>query len=272
MNYSQLVENIKRKRSFLCVGLDTDETRLPLHLKSDPDGIFRFNREIIDATAKWCVAYKPNLAFYEALGTKGLNALAQTIQYIRTQYPDQFIIADAKRGDIGNTAAMYARSILGTLDADAVTVAPYMGADSVMPFLDYEGKWVILLALTSNPGSKDFQLLQTESGLQLFEQVITTARTWAGEDKLMFVVGATQGKLFEKIRNIAPRNFLLVPGVGAQGGSLEEVVKYGMTDDCGLLVNASRSILYASSGKDFAEAAAAEAQKLATQMSTLLPF
>ena len=257
MNYAQLVENIKRKRSFLCVGLDTDIKKIPSHLASEEDAIFKFNKAIIDATAPYCVAYKPNLAFYESLGVEGWIAFEKTIRYIRENYPDQFIIADAKRGDIGNTSKMYARSFFEHLDVDSITVAPYMGEDSVTPFLGYEGKWVILLALTSNKGSHDFQLIKDENGRRLFENVILTARTWATPEQMMFVVGATQGQLFEDIRAVAPDNFLLVPGVGAQGGSLEEVAKYGMTKDCGLLVNSSRGIIYASQSEDFAEVAAA---------------
>lgn len=271
MNYNQLVENIKRKRSFLCVGLDTDIKKIPAHLADKEDAIFLFNKAIIDATAPYCVAYKPNLAFYESLGVEGWIALEKTVRYIKENYPDQFIIADAKRGDIGNTSKMYARSFFEHLDVDAITVAPYMGEDSVTPFLGYDGKWVILLALTSNKGSHDFQFIEARDGKRLFENVILTAQKWATTDQMMFVVGATQGKMFEDIRAVAPKSFLLVPGVGAQGGSLEEVAKYGMTDDCGLLVNSSRGIIYASQGEDFAEAAAAEAKKLAEQMSTLLP-
>ena len=270
MNYAQLVENIKRKRSFLCVGLDTDIKKIPSHLASEEDAIFKFNTAIIDATAPYCVAYKPNLAFYESLGVEGWIAFEKTIRYIRENYPDQFIIADAKRGDIGNTSKMYARSFFEHLDVDSITVAPYMGEDSVTPFLGYKGKWVILLALTSNKGSHNFQLIKDENGRRLFENVILTARTWATPEQMMFVVGATQGQLFEDIRAVAPENFLLVPGVGAQGGSLEDVAKYGMTKDCGLLVNSSRGIIYASQSEDFAEVAAAEAAKLAAEMSALL--
>ena len=271
MKRNQLVENIRRKKSFLCVGLDTDIKKIPAHLRDLDDAIFQFNKAIIDATAPYCVAYKPNLAFYESLGVEGWKALEDTIKYIKENYPDQFIIADAKRGDIGNTSQMYARSFFEHLDVDAITVAPYMGEDSVTPFLGYEGKWVILLALTSNKGSHDFQLIEDKDGRRLFEQVIETSSKWAGEDELMYVVGATQGKMFEDIRRVAPRSFLLVPGVGAQGGSLEEVARYGMIDDCGLLVNSSRGIIYASAGEDFADAAGREAKKLADQMAALLP-
>ncbi len=270
MIYNQLVENIKRKRTFLCVGLDTDIKKIPAHLADNEDAIFLFNKAIIDATAPYCVAYKPNLAFYESLGVEGWIALEKTIRYIKENHPDQFIIADAKRGDIGNTSKMYARSFFEHLDVDAITVAPYMGEDSVTPFLGYEGKWVILLALTSNKGSHDFQLIEDKNDRRLFENVILTAHEWASTEQMMFVVGATQGKLFEDIRTIAPDNFLLVPGVGAQGGSLEEVARYGMNKDCGLLVNSSRGIIYASQGEDFADIAGLEAKKLADQMSELL--
>ena len=229
-----------------------------------------FNRAIIDATAQYAVAYKPNLAFYESLGAEGWNALEETVAYIQKNYPDQLIIAYAKRGDIGNTSQLYARSFFEHLGVDAITVAPYMGEDSVTPFLGYPGKWVILLALTSNKGSHDFQLIQDENGRRLFENVILTSQKWASTDELMYVVGATQGKMFEDIRAIAPDNFLLVPGVGAQGGSLEEVARYGMNSECGLLVNSSRGIIYASNGTDFAEAAARESKALADKMAVLL--
>ena len=270
MTRKQLVENIKRKKSFLCVGLDTDIKKIPAHLLTEKNPIVAFNRAIIDATAQYAVAYKPNLAFYESLGAEGWNALEETVAYIQKNYPDQLIIADAKRGDIGNTSQLYARSFFEHLGVDAITVAPYMGEDSVTPFLGYPGKWVILLALTSNKGSHDFQLIQDENGRRLFENVILTSQKWASTDELMYVVGATQGKMFEDIRAIAPDNFLLVPGVGAQGGSLEEVARYGMNPECGLLVNSSRGIIYASNGTDFAEAAARESKALADKMAELL--
>lgn len=271
MTRKELIENIRRKQSFLCVGLDTDIRKLPAHLQNEPDAIVKFNRAIIDATAPYCVAYKPNLAFYESLGVEGWKALEDTVKYIREKYPDQFIIADAKRGDIGNTSQLYARSFFEHLGVDSITVAPYMGRDSVTPFIGYEGKWVILLALTSNPGSHDFQLMTDENGKRLFEEVLTKSAEWAGPEEMMYVVGATQGRMFEDIRRYAPKSFLLVPGVGAQGGSLEEVCRYGMIPgECGLLVNSSRGIIYASSGTDFAEAAGREARKLAEQMATLL--
>lgn len=270
MKRNDLVENIRKKGSFLCVGLDPDMKKLPKHLLDAENPIFEFNKAIIDATAPFAVAYKPNLAFYECQGLKGWEALELTVAYIREHYPDQFIIADAKRGDIGNTSKLYARSFFEHLDVDAITVAPYMGEDSVTPFLGYDGKWVILLALTSNKGSHDFQFMQEADGKRLFENVIMKSQTWAGPDEMMYVVGATQGVMFKDIRAVAPDSFLLVPGVGAQGGSLEEVAKYGMIEDCGLLVNSSRGIIYASNGEDFAEAAAREASKLRDQMAELL--
>ncbi|MDE7442536.1 MAG: orotidine-5'-phosphate decarboxylase [Muribaculaceae bacterium] len=271
MTRQELVENIRRKGSFLCVGLDPDIKKLPEHLLREENPLLAFNKAIIDATAPYCVAYKPNLAFFESMGTEGWIAFEETVRYIREKYPDQFIIADAKRGDIGNTSALYARSFFEHMGVDAVTVAPYMGHDSVKPFLGYPGKWVILLALTSNPGSHDFQMTTDANGERLFEKVIKTSEEWATPDEMMYVVGATQGSMFADIRRVAPRSFLLVPGVGAQGGSLEEVVKYGMLDnECGLLVNSSRGIIYASSGTDFADAAANAAKTLAEQMAALL--
>lgn len=271
MNKQQLIENIRTKRSFLCVGLDTDLKKIPQHLLKEEDPIFAFNKAIIDATAPYCVAYKPNLAFYECFGLKGWVAFDKTVRYIKEHYPDQFIIADAKRGDIGNTSAMYARCFFEELDIDSLTVAPYMGEDSVTPFLQYKDKWVILLALTSNKGSHDFQLTEDKDGVRLFEKVLRTSQQWASDQQMMYVVGATQGRLFEDIRKIAPEHFLLVPGVGAQGGSLEEVCKYGMTKDCGLLVNSSRGIIFADSTENFATAAGQKAKELQQQMSALLP-
>ncbi len=270
MTRQELIENIKRKKSFLCVGLDTDIKKIPRHIAEGENPIFTFNKAIIDATAEFCVAYKPNLAFYESFGAEGWVALEQTVKYLRDIYPDQFIIADAKRGDIGNTSQLYARSFFEHLGVDAITVAPYMGQDSVSPFLGYPGKWVILLALTSNKGSHDFQLIKDSEGTPLFEKVITTSQQWAGTDEMMYVVGATQGKMFEAIRKVAPDSFLLVPGVGAQGGSLEDVCEYGMTDDCGLLVNSSRGIIYSSTETDFAIKAGDEASKLRDQMAEQL--
>lgn len=270
MNKQQLFENIKRKQSFLCVGLDTDTKKIPEHLLKEEDPIFAFNKAIIDATAPYCIAYKPNLAFYESMGVKGWIAFEKTVEYIKKNYPDQFIIADAKRGDIGNTSAMYARSFFEELDIDAVTVAPYMGEDSVTPFLTYEGKWVILLALNSNKGSHDFQLTEDKAGERLFEKVLRKSQEWANDQNMMYVVGATQGKMFEDIRKIVPEHFLLVPGIGAQGGSLEEVCKYGMNSKCGLIVNSSRAIIYADKSEAFAEAAGKEAQKVQQQMAEQL--
>ncbi len=270
MTKQELFANIKRKKSFLCVGLDTDIKKIPQHLLKEEDPIFAFNKAIIDATADLCVAYKPNAAFYESLGMVGIAALEKTIAYINEKYPDQFIILDAKRGDIGNTSEMYARSAFEHLHATAITVAPYMGEDSVKPFLIYPGKWVIVLALTSNKGSQDFQFTTDANGERLFEKVLKTTQNWATEDQLMFVVGATQGKMFVDVRKAAPNHFLLVPGVGAQGGSLQDVAEYGMNDTCGLLVNSSRQIIYASNGEDFAEAAKAETLKVQEEMAKLL--
>ena len=267
MNRQELVREIFDKKSFLCVGLDTDLKKIPQHLLDTDDPIFAFNKAIIDATAPYCVAYKPNLAFYEAAGLRGMEAFEKTVRYMKDNYGHHFIIADAKRGDIGNTSAMYARTFFEEYDLDALTVAPYMGEDSVTPFLAYEDKWVVLLALTSNRGSHDFQLTEDREGERLFEKVLRRSQQWAGDDRMMYVVGATQGEMFKDIRRVAPRHFLLVPGGGAQGGSLQEVCKYGMTDDCGLLVNSSRGIIYASSGLDFAEVAAQKARELQEQMA-----
>ena len=282
MERKELVKQIKMKGSFLCVGLDPVMEKIPKMLRdqvvkftakhSDAHQVTAtqllvFNRAIIDATAPYCVAYKPNLAFYEAYGIGGVTAYQLTVRYLRESYPNHFIIADAKRGDIGNTAKMYASSFFECEHpADAVTVAPYMGEDSVKPFLEYKDKWVVLLALTSNKGSQDFQLTEDANGERLFEKVLRVSQQWGTEENMMYVVGATQGRMFEDVRKIAPNHFLLVPGVGAQGGSLEEVCRYGMTGDCGLLVNSSRGIIYASSDMDFAEAAAAKAKEMQQQM------
>src|SRR5574344_2429947 len=270
MNKAQLFQNILRKKSFLCVGLDTDIKKIPERLLKQEDPIFAFNKAIIDATQDLCIAYKPNLAFYESLGVKGWIAFEKTVRYIKENYPDQFIIADAKRGDIGNTSEMYARSFFDELNIDSVTVAPYMGEDSVKPFLIYPEKWVILLALTSNKGSQDFQLTVDNNGERLFEKVLKKSQEWANDEQMMYVVGATQGEMFKDIRKVAPHHFLLVPGVGAQGGSLHEVCKYGMTADCGLLVNSSRGIIYAGHDEDYAEKAAEAAQKLQSEMAVQL--
>ena len=272
MTRKELFENIKKKQSFLCVGLDTDLKKIPEHLLKEEDPIFTFNKAIIDATAPYCVAYKPNLAFYEAL----------TVKYLKENYPDQFIIADAKRGDIGNTSKMYARTFFGEYDVDALTVAPYMGEDSVTPFLESltpalskgegatKNHWVILLALTSNKGSFDFQLTEDKDGERLFEKVIRKSQEWGNDENMMYVVGATRGEMFKDIRKVAPKAFLLVPGIGAQGGSLEEVCKYGMIDDCGLIVNSSRAIIYADNTENFATVAADKAKEVQAQMALLV--
>lgn len=267
MTRDELIKQIFKKKSFLCVGLDTDIKKIPAFLQDDEDPVFLFNKAIIDATAPYCVAYKPNLAFYECLGVKGIEAFEHTIDYLKKFYPEHLIIADAKRGDIGNTSAMYARTFFEEYDLDALTVAPYMGEDSVTPFLAYEGKWVVLLALTSNKGSADFQLTKDVEGERLFEKVLRKSQEWGNKDNMMYVVGATQGEMFKDVRRIVPDHFLLVPGVGAQGGSLQEVCKYGITPECGLIVNSSRGIIYASQGRDFALAAAAKAKDLQQQMS-----
>lgn len=267
MNREELVKEIFKKKSFLCIGLDTDIQKIPECVKSEVDSIFSFNKAIIDATAPYCVAYKPNLAFYECYGLQGMAAFEKTVSYIKKSYPEHFIIADAKRGDIGNTSAMYAKTFFDEYQVDALTVAPYMGEDSISPFVDYSDKWVIVLALTSNKGSHDFQLTEDAQGQKLFEKVIVKTQQWSTTENMMYVVGATQGKMFKDIRKVAPRHFLLVPGVGAQGGSLQEVCKYGMIKDCGLLINSSRSIIYAGHGKDFAEAAAEKAGDLQQQMA-----
>ncbi len=270
MTKKELIENIKAKQSFLCVGLDTDIKKIPEHLLKEEDPIFAFNKAIIDATAPYCIAYKPNLAFYESMGLKGWMAFEKTISYLNENYPEQFIIADAKRGDIGNTSAMYARTFFEEMNLDALTVAPYMGEDSVTPFLNYPNKWVILLALTSNKGSADFQLTTDEKGERLFEKVLKKSGEWGNDENMMYVVGATRGQLFEDIRKVVPNHFLLVPGVGAQGGSLEEVCKYGMNSECGLIVNSSRAIIYADKSENFATVAAGKAREVQEQMAVQL--
>lgn len=270
MNREELFHNIKRKKSFLCVGLDTDLKKIPAHLLKEEDPIFAFNKAIIDATADLCISYKPNLAFYENSGWKGLRSLYRTVEYIRANYPDQFIIADAKRGDIGNTSKMYAESFFDDMDADAVTVAPYMGQDSVTPFMGYEGKWVILLALTSNKGAEDFQYSICENGKPLFQNVLEQSKKWGSADNMMYVVGATRAEMLSDIRKVIPESFLLVPGIGAQGGSLEDVCKYGMNDRCGLIVNNSRAIIYADSTTSFAEIARKKALEVQKHMSEFL--
>ena len=278
MNKQELTQQIKLKRSFLCVGLDTDPKKMPQCVFDLHDPVYEFNKAIIDATAPYCVAYKPNLAFYEAYGLKGMETFVKTIKYLKEHHPHHLIIANAKRGDIGNTSQMYARTFFEEYDVDALTVAPYMGEDSVTPFLQYEGKWVVLLALTSNKGSEDFQLTPLHTplvgrwgpgnfkGERLFEKVLKTSQQWGTDENMMYVVGATQGRLFEAVRDIVPHHILLVPGVGAQGGSLEEVCHYGMNDDCGLLVNSSRGIIYASQDDHFAEIAGNKARELQQQM------
>jgi orotidine-5'-phosphate decarboxylase len=276
MTRTELFEQIKSKESYLCVGLDTDITKIPKHLLKFDDPVFEFNRQIIDATKDFCVAYKPNLAFYESLGPRGLESLEKTVKYIPKEC---FTIADAKRGDIGNTSGMYAKTFFEYYGFDSVTVAPYMGKDSVTPFLEFKNKWVILLALTSNEGSKDFQIKEsiqyTVKNIQgtpkkLFEQVLLTSKQWGSPDNMMYVVGATHPEMFSDIRKIVPDHFLLVPGVGAQGGNLEEVSKAGMNKQCGLLINSSRQIIYASAGEDFAEAAGREAKKVRDEMKKFL--
>lgn len=267
MTRKELIHQIFSKQSFLCVGLDTDIKKIPQHLLTEDDPVFSFNKQIIDATAPYCVAYKPNLAFYESLGVKGIQAFEHTVNYLKKYYPTHFIIADAKRGDIGNTSAMYARTFFEEYDVDSLTVAPYMGEDSIKPFLGYDGHWVILLALTSNKGSQDFQLTADDNGERLFERVLRISQQWGNDENMMYVVGATQGRMFEDIRRMAPTHFLLVPGVGAQGGSLQEVCRYGMTEECGLLVNSSRGIIYAGNDENFAEVAAQKAKELQAEMA-----
>lgn len=283
MTRTELFNNIKKKKSFLCVGLDSDITKIPQHLLKTEDPIFEFNKQIIDATKDYCVSYKPNMAFYETEGAKGWISLEKTIKYINQTCPDIFTIADAKRGDIGNTSKMYAKAFLETLNFDSITVAPYMGEDSVTPFLEYKNKWVILLALTSNSGASDFQTKKVNAKLDvtlsvvegqysefLYQQVLTKSKSWSTPDNMMYVVGATKAEMLSDIRKIVPESFLLVPGVGAQGGSLSDVAKYGMNQQCGLLVNSSRGIIYAGSGENFAEKAREEAAKLQNEMEVLL--
>lgn len=270
MTRKELFENIKQKKSFLCIGLDTDITKIPPHLLHTEDPIFEFNKHIIDATHDLCVSYKPNIAFYETEGVKGWISLEKTIDYINKNYPQIFTIADAKRGDIGNTSKMYAKAFLEKMDFDSITVAPYMGEDSITPFFEYKNKWVILLALTSNKGASDFQTLSLGDNKQVFQQILETSQKWGNPENMMYVVGATKAEMLTEIRKIVPDNFLLIPGVGAQGGSLQDVVKYGMNKECGLLVNSSRGIIYASNEKDFAEKARMEAEKLQKEMEKLL--
>ena len=269
MTYNELFEQVKKKKSFLCVGLDSDIKKLPQHLMEAEDPVYEFNKAIVDATADVAIAYKPNIAFYESNGVPGWITLEKTVKYIKAKYPEIFLIADAKRGDIGNTSEMYARVFLETMEFDSITVAPYMGEDSVTPFLKYEGKWVILLALTSNKGAFDFQFFE-ENGVKLYERVLRKSQEWGNDQNMMYVVGATKAEMLSGIREIVPNHFLLVPGVGAQGGSLEEVAKYGMNSHCGLIVNSSRGIIFADKTENFAVRARDEAVKLQQQMAELL--
>lgn len=269
MDHSQLYGLIVKKRSFLCIGLDSETDKIPLFLQKTNDPVFEFNKRIIDSTARYAVAYKPNIAFYECNGSRGWKSLGATLSYIRANYPDIFVIADAKRGDIGNTSKMYARAFFETMNFDAVTVAPYMGEDSVTPFLTYSDKWVILLALTSNKGADDFQY-HNEDGIRLFERVLSQSRKWGSVNNLMYVVGATRAEMLKEIRKIVPDHFLLVPGVGAQGGSLSEVAKYGMNSRCGLLVNSSRGIIFADTSENFDKAAAEKAREIQQEMELYL--
>jgi orotidine-5'-phosphate decarboxylase len=269
MTTENLVKEIRRKKSFLCIGLDPDLTKIPQHLLQEEDPVFSFNKEIIDATHHLCVAYKPNTAFYEANGIKGWKSLEKTIRYLNKKYPEIFTIADAKRGDIGNTSAMYAKAFFENLDFDAVTVAPYMGKDSVEPFLAIQNKHTILLALTSNEGAFDFQTKKINEK-EMYKQVLETSKTWKNAKNLMYVVGATKAEYFKEIRKIIPNSFLLVPGIGAQGGNLSEVCNYGLTENIGLLINSSRGIIYASSGKDFAKFAGIKAKELQIEMEFIL--
>lgn len=267
MTRQELIEQIKTKRSFLCVGLDTDLTKIPKHLLETEDPMFEFNKAIIDATKDFCVAYKPNIAFFECHGSKGWDSLKKTLEYIPKNI---FTIADAKRGDIGNTSTYYAKTYFEYLNCDSVTVAPYMGEDSVTPFLEFENKWVILLALTSNKGALDFQMIKDQNGEEFYKSVLRKSSEWGTDENLMYVVGATRSSDIAEVRKIVPNNFFLVPGVGAQGGSLEDVVQYGWNRDCGLLINSSRGIIYASSGTDFAQKAMVEAEKLQQEMKKIL--
>lgn len=270
MTKQELFEQIKRKGSFLSVGLDSDIKKIPQHLLDHNDPIYEFNKAIIHATAPYAIAFKPNLAFYENQGVAGWKAFEKTVAYIRQRWPEMFIIADAKRGDIANSSRMYGDGFFNNLKVDAITLAPYMGEDSITPFLNYPGKWVVLLALTSNKGSSDFQMEQLQSGERLFEKVLRSSKEWASDEEIIYVVGATQGKLFEDVRKIVPNHFLLVPGIGAQGGSLEDVCRYGMNSSCGLIVNSSRSILYSNNSENFAHYAAKEAKKVQQEMQIML--
>ena len=270
MNRKKLIEEIRRKKSFLCIGLDVDKTKIPPHLLEEQDPVFAFNRAIIDSTHHLAVAYKPNIAFYEAYGLEGWKTLENTINYLNENYPEIFTIADAKRGDIGNTSSRYAEAFFEDMNFDSVTVAPYMGSDSIEPFLAFENKFAIMLALTSNKGGLDFQVIKDDSGEPLYEKVLRTSLDWANSDRLMYVVGATRPEYFERIRRIVPDHFLLVPGVGAQGGSLKEVCQYGLNSDVGLLINSSRGIIYASQDINFATKSAEKAEELQNEMADII--
>ncbi|MDR1347492.1 MAG: orotidine-5'-phosphate decarboxylase [Prevotellaceae bacterium] len=270
MNRRQIFEQIRQKQSFLCIGLDSDINKIPQHLRKQKNSLFEFNKQIIDATAQYCISYKPNLAFYEACGEDGLRQLAMTVEYLKAGYPDMFLIADAKRGDIGNTSQMYAQAFFEKMKFDAVTLSPYMGEDTVKPFLSFADKWIVLLALTSNASASDFQTVKTESGKMFYEEIILQSKNWGNANNTMYVVGATKAEMLVSIREILPHHFLLVPGTGAQGGNLADVAKYGMNDTCGLLVNSSRAIIYADSNENFAVAAAKKAKELQTEMAALL--
>ncbi|MDR0421037.1 MAG: orotidine-5'-phosphate decarboxylase [Prevotellaceae bacterium] len=270
MNSRQIFEQIRQKQSFLCIGLDSDINKIPQHLLNHKNSLFEFNRQIIDAAAKYCVSCKPNIAFYEACGEDGLRQLAMTVEYLKINYPEIFLIADAKRGDTGNTSQMYARAFFETMPFDALTLSPYMGEDTAKPFFSFADKWIVLLALTSNESAKDFQLIKTENGRMIYEEVIERSKNWGNADNTMYVVGATKAEMLASVRKIIPQHFLLIPGVGAQGGSLADVAEYGMNDICGLLVNSSRAIIFAGNDKNFATAAAAAAKALQREMAKLL--
>ncbi|MDR1552654.1 MAG: orotidine-5'-phosphate decarboxylase [Prevotellaceae bacterium] len=270
MNSRQIFQQIQQKQSFLCIGLDSDINKIPHHLRSQKNSLFEFNKQIIDATSQYCISYKPNLAFYEACGEDGLRQLAMTADYLKSNYPEIFLIADAKRGDIGNTSQMYAQAFFAKMKFDAVTLSPYMGGDTAKPFFSFTDKWIVLLALTSNESASDFQMIKTESGRMIYEEVIECSRNWGNADNTMYVVGATKAEMLASIRKIIPQHFLLIPGIGAQGGNLADVAKYGMNNICGLIVNSSRAIIYADSSKNFATAAAAAAKNLQHEMAELL--
>ncbi len=270
MNYNELHKNIKKKQSFLCIGLDSDIDKIPKHLLNYDDAVFEFNKSIIDATHDLCISYKPNIAFYECRGSKGWDSLAKTVKYIKNNYPEQFVIADAKRGDIGNTSKMYAKAFFENMNFDAITVAPYMGSDSVVPFYSYDNKWVVMLALTSNKGAYDFQFIENKQNETLHKSVLKKSQEWGTKNNTMYVVGATKTQSLSEIRKIVPEHFLLVPGIGAQGGSLSEVVKYGINKQCGLIVNSSRGIIFADNSENFATIARQKAMEIQREMKSLL--